>query len=234
MFAVMVLRAENWTIFCPFVCWKRRPSASAASLVSGKLAIRGPAGTKAAAPMPALSWSFRSAVRAGSESQGSVVPKSARAEVCAKRIADGSPATAAFTISRLAWNVKGMCFSAAPACEATSRAKSSSHLSSSAAYLTASGSRLAHSMTNALSDLRAADAPFSAEPRCISAASRMRPWSPRSSSLAPANAAPFTLMACITNSRSLLSTADASARRSGLYFTASRMTFRSSRSSGAA
>mmetsp|Transcript_95454 Transcript_95454/g.308056 ORF Transcript_95454/g.308056 Transcript_95454/m.308056 type:complete len:322 (+) Transcript_95454:1165-2130(+) len=232
MFAVMVLRAENCTIFCSFVRVKMRPSASAASLLGGRAAIRLPLGAAAAAPTPALSCSALCSARAGSESQGALACRAARAAACAERSASGSRAAARPTTSGSARNFEGRCRSAPPTLAASSRANPRSCRSSSEAYLTASGSLLAHSMTKALSSLSAEVAPCSAEARRISAASSSRPWSPRSSSLAPARAAPFTLMASSTNSRSPLSAGAASPRSSPLCFTASRTSLLSSRSSG--
>mmetsp|Transcript_39364 Transcript_39364/g.112356 ORF Transcript_39364/g.112356 Transcript_39364/m.112356 type:complete len:279 (+) Transcript_39364:318-1154(+) len=231
MFAVMVLRAENWTIFCAFVCSNLTPSASAASLDSGMEAIREPMGTMAAAPTPCWSCSFLAFRCPASESHGRFASRSKRAAVCAKSTASGSLATATRTTSRSARIKAGAYCSADPFALTTSIMKPLSYMSSSAAYLNAWGSLSAISLTKPLSLLKAIAAPCNADPQPIFAASSRKLLSPRMSSLAPISALPFTLIASATKSRLDFRGPEASRSSSPLYFTASRMMARSPRSS---
>mmetsp|Transcript_71268 Transcript_71268/g.208913 ORF Transcript_71268/g.208913 Transcript_71268/m.208913 type:complete len:476 (-) Transcript_71268:158-1585(-) len=231
MLAVITLRAENCTIFWGFKCWKTISHSLAASLDNGTPMSLFP---HASASVGAVNSSpLHCAAKNTSESHGMGELIPTRAAVCANAIADGSLSTAALTIRRSAWYLKGMYCSAAPVCLATCTAKSTSAFSSSAAYLKACGLAATHFKTNPLSALRSGAAPFIAAPLVFTEA-RTKSLSALSWSLAPASAVPLTAIAWLTKPRSSFSAGAASPRYSPSYFTASSTSDLSARSSSGA
>mmetsp|Transcript_96068 Transcript_96068/g.271941 ORF Transcript_96068/g.271941 Transcript_96068/m.271941 type:complete len:280 (+) Transcript_96068:764-1603(+) len=191
MLAVIVLRAENWMLFCTLIIIRPEPPS---------MPCRGPAA--GAFGWPALAHcSLISAACPASESCGSPASYSERRAVCAPPSAPGCAATAASTTSLFARMAGGRCSSADPFFFTSWSTKSVSARSSLSACLADSGSTATHSRTKPLSDLRDFAAPLRHPDTPAFAASRTRPRSPCRAADAPPRAPASRPRHSRTNSR---------------------------------